>query len=352
MLSSFTTLHLPNLLGNYEDPVPHIIEHIKKRTMYRVMVNTGYSANSYVYITNDDKILKIVFDFEYPSNTNQEISINLHLYEQPSVFLASPLDIFTVLHQTVDGKKFRHVVFVYKKYDCDMYTCDLEQVSLEDKQEIVSSIAKGLHSLHTMGWFHGDLKPLNICLHKYKPVLIDFGSSEKIDDPEAYHMLKNTWSYFTPIQCCNHLFHDETYNDCVKGLSCNDKISLAWLIKDLIELLKYDRNEKEGLVTQGKSLGECGKRNDLFCFCLLVFTIFGNGYQFFTKDCTFHYHSIQLVKNMNSFLKDRNTYITRALLEASVPISLHSLLRKGLSENELEESFLTEFISFVVENPI
>src|SRR5205085_11064570 len=53
--------------------------------------------------------------------------------------------------------------------------------------EIIGSLAAALHELHTAGAIHRDVKPANVILSKFGPILMDLGVVASRDFPEQTH---------------------------------------------------------------------------------------------------------------------------------------------------------------------
>ncbi len=92
-------------------------------------------------------------------------------------------------------------------------------LTLSDKIHILRECAKGLHQLHSIGIFHGDIKPDNILLSHHSPPLIrlaDFGQAAKLKTMKTEDMFtsvlhNSNTARGTPIYSAPELIsHDGT----------------------------------------------------------------------------------------------------------------------------------------------
>lgn len=223
-------------------------------------------------------------DLSFDPRSETESYLLNYFYTHPTKYIACPIDRFFLSSEEFESTlDTPFVIFVLHYYSNTLSSIDLRDVNPYEKKKWCQQIALALSSLHSLGFYYGDLKPSNICIEPdgynsqrkgYRTIrLIDFGISSTVDDVT---FIKSTIFYFTPIQAVNH-----------SGLY-DKRIFTPEYSRELREMLHQLTLVHSCLQVDPSGDGwkyeeEHGVRVDLFSFALMVIYIFGNHFLFYAK---------------------------------------------------------------------
>ena len=338
-------------------------EVIPKVTRYHNLKHIGFSEDSVVFQTNwldglsvQTGVLKCVFDFtcSYDSVVYEHLSQGKsieHLgYSEASeicllrhAFLhktdpasgdnrsmtvghhwCEPLDICYLLEIRKTYVR-RWFCVVLPLYPYTFHSILIDSLYIHQRKKMILQLSRAVYSLHKIGYYHGDLKPKNICCDALADVrLIDFGTSNKVSNVSSHNWIKNTYGYFSPIQCYNHLVQESIPNVVSK------------LPKDLLQELKRSLGKKKISVCiyvtpemerPIEYIPEHGFSNDLFVIGILMSFLFDTTYQhFFLKRTKKNQHIddfLELViHNIILFVQKPKRYINDYYKQVSFPLFL------------------------------
>ena len=87
-------------------------------------------------------------------------------------------------------------------------------VSIEKMHRICFSLAEALHTVHTSGYLHNDIKLDNVVLRGSKlamiPVLIDYNKSCHINHGKTYNLSESSKQEYHSV--CRHLAMEKSVN--------------------------------------------------------------------------------------------------------------------------------------------
>ena len=325
-------------------------EVIPKVTRYHNLQHIGFSEDSVVFQTNwldglsvQTGVLKCVFDFtcSYESvvyehlsqgksieqlgyNEASEICLLKHAFLHKTDNWCEPLDICYLLEIRKTYVR-RWFCVVLPLYQYTFHTIEMDSLSIRQRKKMILQLSRAVYSLHKIGYYHGDLKPKNICSDSSGDTrLIDFGTSNKVSNTSSSNWLKNTYGYFSPIQCYNHLIQESIPNVVSK------------LPKELIQELKRSLGKKKisvyiyatpEMARPIEYIPEHGFSNDLFVIGILMSYLFDTTYQhFFLKRNKKNQHIddfLELViHNIILFVEKPNAYIKDYYKQVSFPLFL------------------------------
>ncbi len=320
-------------------------EIIPKVTIYYNLQHIGLTHDSVVFQVNWKSlngmamtgVLKCIFDFScsYESNVYECLSKGKPLeelgYVEPNeitllkyAFLrqndnwCQPLDMCYLLElRKIQVKRWLCVIF--PMYQHTFHTINFSLLTVRQKKKMILELARAVHSLHQIGYYHGDLKPKNICSESSGQVrLIDFGTASKIDNVHSLKWIKNTYGYFSPIQCFNHLVQ-ESIPDLVsrlpKGLLHELKLALG--MQGIAVCLHATPTMERPM----EYIPEHGFSNDLFVLGLIMSFLFDKTYQhFFLKGYIKKCDSLELlIRNVIEFVRDSKAYLKDYYKQVSFP---------------------------------
>lgn len=299
-------------------------------------IYNAYKKNEYYWL-NDDKsvdcnslkiteyvnkyeelLTKYLFDEENESSTYKNIAIPVNICNITFEIKNKSTDANGKI--TINPSNFkRYNVYIYRKYKTDLNKLDLKLLNENQKEDICCQIRNGIDSLHKLGFAFGDLKPANICLDiiddKFIIKLIDFGTVNFIYDLDSRRKIINSFYYMTPIQTANSIMNSlefEEYEDTLQA-----------------ELKKYNIEEeykecKSPIKHSHVCYEEDPCKNDMFGFIMMIFYIYGNGYNLWTQTELF-YEKQELsvdksaIQNIIKFTKNPSEYIAKSFDSVKIP---------------------------------
>jgi len=234
------------------------------------------------------KILKLglVQNEQVPEKTNYELCLNLHFMNNPHHSIGSPDEIF-LLYNTYLDKQEHFAIFKLTKFTI-LHNLKCSEFTQDDKQVLCEQLHDGVKQIHSIGYYHGDLKPLNIG-YKDGMKILDFGSANLVTTND----FTNSFGFCAPIQMLRWIISKD-YKYKKYKTSVN-------IVKKLIEK-KIIKKEEKTLHSK-----ECPKQNDLFTVALLFVYIFGNGMLFFDPEGSKDFVNA-ILKNYEKFLENPEEY--------------------------------------------
>ena len=238
----------------------------------------GYSEDSFVYhlqhLSNSQKQI-IVKCFKDEKNS-MELDVNKKLLYKDNFILSGliqPLNISIYDLTRYIKTNICVIEYPYYKYDLDSYIKKNLKISFSNKLKLIEQIKNGIQYLHSIGYYHGDLKPQNICISENGDELkiIDYGLCDQIDNKNTEYYWKNTVYSASPFQIFHRL---QDYPDYVKKYY--DKYYTIINTKynptknENFQRCKYQTTFKESCV-----------KNDWFGVGLLIYFILTDGKYFF-----------------------------------------------------------------------
>jgi serine/threonine protein kinase len=254
---------------------------------------------------------------------DSEITLLKHAFVHPSDNWCKPIDMFYLLE--LRKKVFRRwFCVILPRYTHTIETYPLPKKTYRHSKELLLGLIQGVYDLHCHGYYHGDLKPKNICVDNKNYVrLIDFGTAERLDNTNHQWCLKNTFGYFSPRQCFNHL----TRNPCNYsfltpeiqskfGQEISDKIDRN---KNIVSFCSYNHDPEKIFI----SISDHGITNDIFVLGLLIAEICSGGVHFLTKlDRSFNYEEeslVSIIENTIQFMSFPILYLQEYYKLTSFP---------------------------------
>jgi len=137
-----------------------------------------------------------------------EITLLKYAFNNPKQNWFEVKDLFYIVMKRQEEKETYLTPWLCAVFVHYPHTFRLFPYVLSDREKICicHGLVSGLHDLHRLGYSHGDLKPPNICLDEtLETKLIDFGTAMSFSHPRYLYSWKNSFAYFTPRQCYNHL---------------------------------------------------------------------------------------------------------------------------------------------------
>lgn len=136
----------------------------------------------------------------------------LYMY---SIFLDYPHKNIPQALQTFYGVNIHKRIACYiqlEYYPYTLGTYPLQDISLSEKRKLIRQIMEGVYMIHKLGYYHGDLKPENICITSDNIVkIIDF---ETCDKKKTTCRDKNSFPFMTPDSYYNRVDSMLNYNEC------------------------------------------------------------------------------------------------------------------------------------------
>ena len=220
----------------------------------------GYSDDSYVYsftMANAPLVTKLIQD---PFEREIVDTLYEHKNKNEIRFLCAPIN------------KINHDIYIFPK--CEGGNLDVAQIKYY--HDLAKDLVEAVTSLHRSGYIHGDLKPLNVCMHKGKICLIDFGTGLPLDFSDIRQMTMNSIAFSTPYQFCKKL-NDKLFLDNYKIKVFDDKDFYDGLRAKFVEI-------KPLLLLRSK--GEDPVQNDMFACGLLLAYVLSGKVNFWRGDYT------------------------------------------------------------------
>jgi serine/threonine protein kinase len=238
--------------------------------------HVGYTQDSLVYYlesTRKNKNKLIIKCFKLQKDS-YEYDVNLKLINKENEVsgLIQPLNVTIIDLSYLKENSELKICFIeypFYKYDLESYLEKNPRLSLSSKLKLIKQIENGINHLHSIGYYHGDLKPKNICISEDGQIakIIDYGLCDKIDNVEAKLFWKNTLYSASPFQLFRHL---QEYPD-YKNKYYEKYVSIF--------TKKYN---KDIYWTFGKNaVKESTIKNDWFGVGLLIYYILSGGKNFF-----------------------------------------------------------------------
>jgi serine/threonine protein kinase len=308
-------------------------EHYKSKIKH-----IGYSEDSLVYYVPDKNI--IVKCFRNESMTCEHI-VNTCLYkikDNDIVGLIKPINKYKfdfISEYTYDCEDEYFVFeYPYYKYNLESYFTEKNSMSISTKLNIINQIVSGINQLHSLGFYHGDLKPKNICISEDGETvkIIDFGLSDSIENDNAELYWKNTIYSASPLQLARHIqeyddYKEQYFTEYITKIkeNYNKEPIVESICKCESKLCKTRQVYKESTV-----------QNDWFGVGLLIYYILTNGQYFFMKkqiDNKNTEHMLkEIFKNALVFLKNPVEYCKNKNTQTLI------------KHNELYEKYLLNYL--------
>lgn len=209
---------------------------------------------------------------DYPKNITDipELYLNEYFYLNPNEYVVKIENIFILYNISFKSVEvFAGVVM--PKYTT-LQQCNFTKLHEHEQIKLVKDIIIGVINIHKTGYFHGDLKPLNICLDDMlNPRIIDFGMANKIQAVSAF---TNSFGFCSPTQMY-YWMTDKDNSVAESGEYECEKFTII----DLLLSHHLIKKNNDGFVVIDNYM-----KNDFFTIGLLIFFIFGNKRFFFYND--------------------------------------------------------------------
>ncbi len=199
-------------------------------------------------------------------------------------------------------------IYIFDCFDCDLYHLDL--IELKNKyynywNYLGMDLIDAVKNVHLLGYTHGDLKPLNVCLDKCKIKLIDFGISKPISAVCNQYHLKNTFYWFSPVQFINMIKSDfwsiKEVQDEIINLYNDDIKEVELILNNYSQFISISNNQTY--------MRECPVKNDWFVCGLLLIYIYTPEKNFWLKDLEYEYTSLSLYKSFPTILDSMKKFL-------------------------------------------
>jgi Protein kinase domain len=347
----------------------YFCEIISQVTRYHNLQHIGFSEDSVVFQTNwldglfvQTGVLKCIFDFtcsydsvvyDYLSQGKSieqlgyleasEISLLKHAFLERKDHWCEPLDMFYFLEIRKTYVK-RWLCVALPLYQHTFYSIPMDSLTIRQKKKMVLQLSRAVYSLHKIGYYHGDLKPKNICIDSSEYVrLIDFGTSNKISNVSSLNWLKNTYGYFSPIQCFNHLVQESIPN-IVSQLPKRLLEELRRVLKKKgISICIYVTPQMDSPI---EYIPEHGFSNDLFVIGILMSFLFDTTYQhLFLKRNKENQHIDEylelMIHNIILFVKNPKVYLKDYYNQVSFPLFLREVFEFCIGQWNVQSNKVT-----------
>ncbi len=310
-------------------------------------VYNAYKNNEYYWLNDDKSVDCNVFKIKEFNNKYEELLTKyLFTIKKDSKNLnniAIPINIcnitFEIKNKTIDDNSKitinpsnfkRYNVYIYPRYSNDLNKLDLKSLNEIQKDDICNQIKKGIETLHKLDFAFGDLKPANICVdnidNKLIVKLIDFGTINYLNDVDAKRKIINSFFYMSPIQAANSILNSndlDEYED--KLINELKKYNIEEVLKECNSPIKHSHACFE----------EEPKNNDIFCLIMMIFYIYGNGYNFWTQTPIFYEkQELQVeklaIQNIIEFTKNPDDYLIKSFNNVNIPIKYQIYIQNNI----------------------
>jgi len=266
--------------------------------------------------------------------SHSEIACNLDLHSlyvkgKRDLHLSTPVN-YLYLNRIQKQRTCRFVVFITRKCQNTIDALNFAACSTWHKKHLAYSIMEGLLNLHNVRWCHGDIKPSNICVdvvddptHGFAldATIIDYGTAHR-DFSSHKLTLKNTFAFMSPHQAYLYVQPQNNMN-----IFVHDKLGAEDIIKC---------NDALSPFFQGFQ-GESNVWNDWFCFCIILFYIFGEQYIFWCQSHITDFDKktcITILQHVALYLQNKSAYVTQALAHVkNMPPDMIYLIHKVMVES-------------------
>ncbi len=260
----------------------------------------------------DDRLVCKCVIKDYGIRVWKEVEVLDQLYTQNSCeYLATPINKWEI-----DEPHMLHtlVLYVFPRYD---YSLDTYHVNSgqDHSIELTRQLFVALSTLHSMGYYHGDLKPLNICVHDSNIRLIDYGTTGIYESLCQYR--KNSIGWCTPVQFIKMV------RKCVQ--------TPASPLLKVMDAMQSFIVKKYGYTNE---LHEDPKANDEFVASMIsVYMQTGRNFWEYNADSELYDNIIVMMNNVALFLGDPEKYIANFRVEIDMAKMLGVLKKTSLTEN-------------------
>ena len=173
------------------------IHNTRPDTPYLILNRLGHGASGTVYKAHS-KFLNERVAIKLMEKSNHEAMI-LAILKNKDLENIVKVNDAGYLIRTPEGKKYTIVMEYVKGNTLAM---EIKEGKTKDKtlaREYLKGILKGLEVLGEEGISYRDLRPANIIIRDGKPVIIDFGNAEKMDNYPAEKNGSRTFSWFDDL---------------------------------------------------------------------------------------------------------------------------------------------------------
>lgn len=264
----------------------NLVEHLMEHYIMRNRLELSFYCNG-TYGSLYEVVIDKSNDIFIGKKMNKELIVdNLSLLRELLIMIvlkksnSEHLVKFRGYSFTEDGS----LLIIMEKMESSLCKVNLKTVSLEFIIDKFSQIIEGMKELHGLGFFHLDLKPINImmCDEQKQVKVIDFGLSDTFKDYyKSKSKLKGTIFYMDPCiaimethQCTNNFFDKTTdyYNEKKKFFryirkNKNNKIKKQFI---KIKLAKFNLIREIKTILENKyslMMSMCGSNKTNIC-CL------------------------------------------------------------------------------------
>lgn len=136
-------------------------------------------------------------------------------------------------------KELRCAAIVMDYIENDFETFILNKVSLKKFIDIINDYFKGLSCLNNNGYYHGDIKPLNLRYTDTTGIIIDIGSAEQIIKINKHCI--NSSNYLPDIDCQKIRNKNENFDDKLKIMTKIDTYMLGISISEVALKINPDQ---------------------------------------------------------------------------------------------------------------
>jgi len=258
------------------------------------------------------KLLQYYSKGTYPKSIEkiQEFFLNKYFMENPHKNIASPTNSFLLYNLTNEH------IELYAGIEMPKYH-SLQEANFDDwtdhtKVTFLKGLIEGVINIHKIHYFHGDLKPLNICYdNEYVAKIIDFGKSDKLDCRASF---TNSFGFCPPTQMYYWM------NDPDDGVTKDGNYKFEQIIlNDLLDtygLLEESVDENGNLIIIPK---DKFMKNDFFTIGLIIIFVYGNKKLFFYQEDESGDSILTFIDCYIKFLRNPREYLSQVLEKVSIP---------------------------------
>ena len=225
-------INIPKIIFNSSQSEGYIT--IKNFEIIKLLTTDEY--HKVFFVKTEDgkyKVLKCMIEYEN--------YIYSKLMKNPHKNLANFEEQYYCFEHSTLTTNYVNKMTQFEYYDYTFSSIDFTSLPLNTKYKIIEELINGVTHLHTLGYYHGDLKPANICItNSFEVKIIDF---ETCNEYTVLTEEKNTFPFITPYSYFyrlsnSSLFKDKYNSDYKESGVKNDIYVVALLILYILSGIK------------------------------------------------------------------------------------------------------------------